>query len=61
MKKRRYGALTNRQRFQLVATFVGVQLIAWYFLPGLGARLSAAVLTAAVLLVAAKTRRSTPR
>jgi hypothetical protein len=58
-RRRRYGALTARARYQLFVAFVGVQVVGWYFLSGPGARFSLAVLTAAVLLVLVNTRRST--
>jgi hypothetical protein len=60
-RRRRYGALPLRMRFQAVVAFFVVQALAWYFLHGFGARFSVAVLTAACLLVLVNTRRSTPR
>lgn len=60
-KRRRYGALPMRVRFQLITAFVVAQVLTWWLVPSLGARLSLAVLTLAVLLVLATTRRSTPR
>ncbi|MCW2599043.1 MAG: hypothetical protein JWM02_872 [Frankiales bacterium] len=60
-RRRRYGALPLRVRFQLVALFLAVQVLAWFFLHGAGARFSVAVLTAACLLVLVNTRRSSPR
>lgn len=60
-RPRRYGALPTRVRAQLVVVFIAVQGIAWFLLTGVGARFSVAVLTAAVLLVLVKTRRSTTR
>ena len=60
-RPRRYGALSTRARYQLLVAFVVVQVLAWYLLPSLGARLCLAVLTAAVLLVLVKTRRSPAR
>ncbi len=60
-RRRRYGAVPARVRFQAVVAFFVVQALAWYILPGAGARFSVAVLTAACLLVLVSTRRSTPR
>jgi Flp pilus assembly protein TadB len=60
-RRRRYGALTARQRFQVVAAFVGVQAVAWLLFDAARIRISVAVLTVAVLLVLVTTRRSTPR
>ncbi len=60
-RRRRYGALPTRLRYQLLVAFAVVQALAWWLLPTLAPRLAVAVLTAAVLLVTVKTRRSTPR
>ncbi len=57
-RRRRYGALPARVRYQLVVTFFVVQALGWYFLSGTGARFSLAVLTAACLAVLVTTRRS---
>ena len=57
-RRRRYGALPARVRYQVVVSFLVVQAVGWYFLPGSGARLSLAVLTAACLAVLVITRRS---
>ena len=57
-RRRRYGALPARVRYQVVVSFLVVQAVGWYFLPGTGARLSLAVLTAACLAVLVITRRS---
>jgi hypothetical protein len=59
--RRRYGALTGRQRYQVLAAFVLVQALAWFLVSGLRVRFSVAVLTAAVLLVLVTTRRSPTR
>lgn len=60
-RRRRYGALPARARYQVVAAFLVVQALAWWLLDGPGPLLSVAVLTAAVLLVLVRTRRSPAR
>jgi hypothetical protein len=45
----------------VLLAFLGVQALVWIFVSGLAARLSLAVLTAAVLLVVVKTRKPVPR
>jgi hypothetical protein len=60
-RRRRYGALTSRERYELAAAFVAVQAVAWLFLGSARFCAAVAVLTAAVLLVLVSTRRSTPR
>jgi uncharacterized membrane protein YbaN (DUF454 family) len=60
-RRRRYGALPARVWFRLVVAFGVVQALSWWFLPGVGQRLSVAVLTLAVLLVLVRTRRSPAR
>jgi hypothetical protein len=60
-RRRRYGALTTRELSQLVAVFFAVQAVALLFLESWKSRAGLAVLTLAVLLVAAATRRSTSR
>jgi uncharacterized membrane protein len=60
-RRRRYGALTDRELAQLVAVFLGVQVVASLFVASWRARAGVAVLTLAVLLVLAATRRSTSR
>jgi Flp pilus assembly protein TadB len=60
-RPRRYGALTARQRYEVVAAFVVAQAVVWFLFESLRVRLTLAVLTVAVLLVLVITRRSTPR
>ena len=60
-RRRRYGALPGRVLAQLVAVFLAVQVVGSVFVHSWRTRISVAVLAAAVLIVYAKTRRSTPR
>ena len=58
---RRYGSLSWPERLRLLAVFLAAQVLVWIFFDGTGARLSLAVLTLAVLLVAVKTRKPVAR
>jgi uncharacterized membrane protein len=60
-RRRRYGALPGRVLAQLVAVFLAVQVVTTVFVESWRPRISVAVLSAAVLVVYTKTRRSTPR
>jgi hypothetical protein len=60
-RRRRYGALPGRVLAQLVAVFLAVQVVVSVFADAWRTRISAAVLTAAVLAVYVKTRRSPAR
>ena len=60
-RRRRYGALPTSEILRLVVVFVAMQVVIWFFLPGLAARISIAILTAACMLVYVNTRRSTTR
>ena len=60
-RRRRYGALPGRVLAQLVAVFLAVQVVATVFSDAWRTRISVAVLSAAVLAVYAKTRRSPSR
>ena len=60
-RRRRYGALPGRIRAQLLLVFLAVQVVLAVFADSWRTRISAAVLTAAVLLVYVKTRRSPSR
>jgi len=60
-RRRRFGSLTGRQRFQLVTAFLTVQAATWWLLPGWASRGALAVLTLAVLAVVATTRRRPAR
>ena len=60
-RRRRYGQLPLEQLVRLVVLFFAVQAVVWFFFDDVRARISLAVLTAAVLLVHVSTRRSTTR
>ena len=60
-RRKRYGALPGRVLAQLVAVFLAVQVVVAVFADAWRTRISAAVLTTAVLLVYVKTRRSPAR
>jgi hypothetical protein len=61
-RRQRYGRLPTRDLVRLVAVFLAVQALVWFFFADLRVRLSLAVLSAAVLAVhAATTRSSTTR
>ncbi|MCU1594343.1 MAG: hypothetical protein JWO12_1735 [Frankiales bacterium] len=60
-RRRRYGALPTSEILRLVVVFAAMQVVIWFFLPGLAARISIAILTAACMLVYVNTRRSTTR
>jgi hypothetical protein len=60
-RRRRYGQLPLEQVIRLVVVFFAVQAVVWFFFGDVRARISLAVLTAAVLLVHVSTRRSTTR
>jgi hypothetical protein len=60
-RRRRYGQLPLHQLIRLIVLFFAAQAVVWFFFDDVRARLSLAVLTAAVLLVHVSTRRSTTR
>jgi len=58
---KRYGALPLVEKVKLTAVFLAVQVIMWWFFSSVGVRFASAVLTAAVILVAVKTRKRPAR
>jgi hypothetical protein len=58
---KRYGALPLIDKVRLTALFLAVQVVTWWFFSSPGVRFAAAVLTAAVILVAVKTRKRPAR
>ena len=60
-RRRRYGQLPVSELLRLLVIFVALQVVVWFFLPGLAVRVSLGILTAACLLVYVNTRRSTTR
>jgi hypothetical protein len=57
-KPRRYGALPTQLRVKLVLVFLAVQAVAWWLFDAPGQRIAVGVLTYGLLLIVAKTRRT---
>jgi len=60
-RKRRFGQLRTRTLAQLVALYLAVQAVFWFFIPGFAARGALAVISLSFLLVLVRTRERTPR
>ena len=60
-RKRRFGQMSTGALAKVVALYLAVQVVFWFFVPSLRTRGALAVISLAFLLVLVRTRERTPR